>query len=408
MDRKFRWISKGLHNNFLYNLGKLGVNLRMKGYMKEALLYFLRETQAAFTGRRPVIWCSTFIPSELVYAVGGVPFMPEVAAGFAAAVGVANEVLLEAEGDWLNADLCSIHRCGTGLVKKELVPKPDLIISSSHLCDGAKKYLQYISYQFDCPYYLLETPYQLEDAGWLAEQIRSLTKELAKGGVDFGPVFSLSNRAYRYHQRVNQLRKAVPATFSGEHAMNLVPMEFMSFGSKGGLRFYRELAEELEGRVKGGEGVIPEERYRLLWLHLKPYYPQQIFSSLREMGAVIAFEEYSQLYWELLDPEKPYLSLARKMINHFGWGPLQRQLERIYKLIYDYQIDGVIGFSQWGCRQSSGRMGMIKDSLKKKGIPFLNLDGDLVDTRNYREGQLLTRLQAFVELIDEQKGCGVC
>lgn len=408
MNRKLKWIKRGLHTNFLYLLAKMGIKFGMKGYMREALLYNLEETRAAYNGKRKTIWCSTFVPSELIYALGGVPFMPEVAAGFTATAGLADEMLVRAEGDWLNADLCSIHRCGTGLMMAGLMPEPDLIISSSHLCDGAKKYLQNISYKYDCPFYLLETPYRLEDADWLAGQIRSLVKDLKPKKIDFESAFSYSNKAYRYHQRVNKLRQQVPATLSGERAMNMVPMEFISFGSRQAVDYYRKLARELQKRINNRESVVAEEKYRLLWLHLKPYYSQRIFSNLQAQGAIVAFEEYNQLYWELLDPDNPYLSLARKMINHFGWGPLKKQLNNILQLVDDYQIDGVIGFSQWGCRQNNGRMDIIKKEMKLQGIPFLNIDGDLVDNRNYREGQLLTRLQAFLELIKVREGEGEC
>ncbi|MFW5991969.1 MAG: 2-hydroxyacyl-CoA dehydratase subunit D [Halanaerobiaceae bacterium] len=399
-----KWIRRGLHTNFLYKLGQIGVSIGMNGYNKEAVLYSLKETEKAFTGNKPVIWCSTFVPPELIYSLDAVPFMPEVAAGFSATVGLADSILSLAEKEWLSSDLCSIHRCGTALMRENLLPEPDMIIAATHLCDGAKKYLQNISRGYDCPYYLLETPYFKEDRYQLAADIKELVNKLGGNNIDFRDVFTLSNKAYSYHQKVNKLRKSIPAPFFGEKALNYVPMEFMSFGSGGGVKFYKELAGTLQEKVNNSEGVVPEEKYRLLWLHLKPYYPQNIFRTLRKAGAVIAFEEYSQLYWSPLDPEKPYLSLARKMIDHFGWGPLSDQLQALLQLIDEYDIDGVIGFSHWGCRQSSGRMNLIKKKLKERGIPFLNIDGDLIDSRNYREGQLITRLEAYLEMIEAQKG----
>ncbi|ACL70357.1 2-hydroxyacyl-CoA dehydratase subunit D [Halothermothrix orenii] len=403
-ERKLKLFKKGLKNRFLYKLAELGSRTGSTGYMQEALLYSIKETRAAYLKERPVIWCSTFVPSELVYALGGVPFMPEVAAGLAAALGVADDFLRQAEEDWISSDLCSIHRCGWGLTKAGLLPEPDLIIAASHLCDGAKKYLQQISYYKGIPFYLLETPYHPDDADWLAHQIKDLVRELGGVKEDFETVFTYSNRAYRAHQRVNQLRKKIPAPMSGEEAMNLVSMEFMSSGSPAAVNYYRTLEKELKKRIKEKKGVVPREKHRLLWLHLKPYYRQEIFTTLARNDAVIAFEEYSQLYWLPLDSTKPYQSLAWKMINHFGWGPLERQLERIRKMVIDYNIDGVIGFSHWGCRQSSGRNGFLKKELQKKGIPFLNLDGDLVDIRNYREGQIITRLQAFIEVLESRNG----
>lgn len=34
-----------------------------------------------------------------------------------------------------------------------------------------------------------------------------------------------------------------------------------------------------------------------------------------KMGAVLAFEEMSHVYWPVLDPNEPFKSLARKMLS---------------------------------------------------------------------------------------------
>ncbi len=398
------FIKKALNIGLSYEIAKIIAHWKAEGFMKEAFLFNIEETKKAYNNNKPTVWCSTFVPSELIYSIGGVPFMPEVAAGFVSKIGMAAETLHKAESDWFNNDLCSIHRCGTGLMLEGYMPEPDYIIASSHLCDGAKRYLQHISQEYEVPFYLLETSYYNNEIKYLIKQIKELIDDI---GItpNFEKVFKRSNKAYNYHKKVNELRKKDPVVFSGERALNLVTMEFMSFGSKKGIKFYKKLANTLEKRIRNNEGIIDQQRYRLLWLHLKPYYSQEIFTTLREKKAVIAFEEYYQLYWEKLNIDKPYYSLAKKMINHFGWGELKEQKNDILELINNYNIDGVIGFSQWGCRQNNGRMGMLKKELKdENNIPFLNIHGDLVDSRNYQEGQLRTRLQAFVELIDMKKG----
>ncbi|MGM0436653.1 MAG: 2-hydroxyacyl-CoA dehydratase subunit D [Bacillota bacterium] len=394
------FVKKVLNTGLSYEITKLIARWKAEDFMKEAFLFNIEEAKKAYTSNKPTVWCSTFVPSELIYSIGGVPFMPEVAAGFVSTIGMAEEALQKAESDWLNNDLCSIHRCGTGLKLKGYMPEPDYIIASSHLCDGAKRYLQHISQEYDVPFYLLETSYYNYETKYLFKQIKELVDDI---GIkpNFEKVFKRSNKAYKYHEKVNELRKQEPVVFSGERAMNLVPMEFMSFGSKKGIEYYKKLAKTLEKRITNGEGIIEKQKHRLLWLHLKPYYSQEIFTTLREKEAVIAFEEYNQLYWEQLDIDNPYYSLAKKMINHFGWRELEKQENKILKLIDEYNIDGVIGFSHWGCRQNNGRMGMLKKKLKdENNIPFLNIHGDLIDSRNYQKGQLRTRLQAFVELIE--------
>ena len=78
---------------------------------------------------------------------------------------------------------------------------------------------------------------------------------------------------------------------------------------------------------------------------------------------------------------------------------LAKQLARYDVDVPMVRVDGVIHFSHWGCRQSNGGVRLIKDTVMEYGIPFLNLDGDCIDERNYSKGQYLTRLEGFMEII---------
>ena len=97
------------------------------------------------------------------------------------------------------------------------------------------------------------------------------------------------------------------------------------------------------------------------------------------------------MYWDPLDARDPYVSLAKKIMSNPGWGPIERRLEVVNRIIREFSIDGVVQFAQWGCRQYNGATSVLSDYLRKKGIPFLNLDGDGVDERNSGEAQSLTR-----------------
>ena len=41
----------------------------------------------------------------------------------------------------------------------------------------------------------------------------------------------------------------------------------------------------------------------------------------------------------------------------------------------------------------------MKKELEKEGYPFLSLDGDYVDSRNYMPGQFATRIEGFLEML---------
>ena len=63
--------------------------------------------------------------------------------------------------------------------------------------------------------------------------------------------------------------------------------------------------------------------------------------------------------------------------------------------------DAVIHFCHWGCKQVSGGSNILKNDMKEKEIPMLILDGDGIDKRNSHDGQIKTRLEAFLEMIEE-------
>ena len=177
-------------------------------------------------------------------------------------------------------------------------------------------------------------------------------------------------------------------------------MSFYSLGSRWGVDFFKSLYHHLQDRIAKGQGYLPREKFRLLWLHhIRPYYKNEIFEILEERGAAVSFEEANYLYWPTLDFSHPWEALAAKILSNVWAGPLERRIAAIWKMVKEYRIDGVIHFSHWGCRQSCGGAGVIGDWLKERGIPYIVLPGDGADADNYSPGQTRTRLEALVEML---------
>ena len=45
----------------------------------------------------------------------------------------------------------------------------------------------------------------------------------------------------------------------------------------------------------------------------------------------------------------------------------------------------------------------MREALKAADIPLLVLDGDAMDRRNSHDGQIKTRLEAFLEILDKER-----
>jgi benzoyl-CoA reductase/2-hydroxyglutaryl-CoA dehydratase subunit BcrC/BadD/HgdB len=81
---------------------------------------------------------------------------------------------------------------------------------------------------------------------------------------------------------------------------------------------------------------------------------------------------------------------------------MQGRIKHLHKLARAYSLDGAINPCHWGCRQGTGARGLISDGLKEIGVPVLNLEVDCVDKRNFAEGQLRTRIEAFMEMLESR------
>jgi benzoyl-CoA reductase/2-hydroxyglutaryl-CoA dehydratase subunit BcrC/BadD/HgdB len=106
--------------------------------------------------------------------------------------------------------------------------------------------------------------------------------------------------------------------------------------------------------------------------------------------------------WDEMDPQKPFQSLAKKLLANQSIGPYERMTRWISTMIKEYSIDGIIWMAPGGCRHFNSLSQMVKEDLRKEGnIPFYVLDLECVDERNYSKEQVRTRLDAFLEVLED-------
>ena len=81
------------------------------------------------------------------------------------------------------------------------------------------------------------------------------------------------------------------------------------------------------------------------------------------------------------------------------------QMARIVLSMVDkYDVDGIVMHSNRSCKPYSfGQYDIQKIVERERGIPSLLIEADMVDERSFSESQVRTRIDAFVELIQENK-----
>ena len=111
------------------------------------------------------------------------------------------------------------------------------------------------------------------------------------------------------------LREAHPAPLRGSSTLGHLGILTSMLGHPAGVAYYRALRDYTLERIQRTEPEQPNQKVRLYWMHLGPYFSTELVPHLEDdSGAVIAFEEVSTVWWDPLDEARPLHSLARKML----------------------------------------------------------------------------------------------
>ncbi len=375
----------------------------------------VKHLYKVYANPKRTIWTTMFVPSEILFAMGLYPFCLEIGSALFAGIGQSSRGLLEAESFGVPTDICSFHRSAIGHALRNLFPKNILQAATTTLCDNNTKTIKICESITGKETIVLDVPYEADEYSvkYLAKQLEDFTKrlEVVTGRKmrqkALEKAIEYSNQTREKMIEINELRKDPHSPLQGSNALGFMFPGYLLIGSKLSVEFYSSLAAELREKIaksKKENKIPPKDSIRILWLELKPYFKIDFLTKLEgEQGVKIVFEETNYVFWDKLDPNKPYESLAKKLITSHYNGPLEHRIEVTKKLAREYRIDGVIVFSTWGCRRNNAAVPALKRELNKMGYPLLSLDGDCVDDHNYMPGQFSTRIEGFLEMLRGRK-----
>lgn len=399
-----------LRSGFIINLLKRAAGSRKNLSEPDRIIlqFQLDLVRMAYPGNgEKVVWANAFVPPELIWGLSLVPFYPEIASAVGAGLGLSHKSLPKAGEAHYSTDLCTFHRNNVGLILTGFYPGAGAYVCTSNLCDVAGQMFANFAYENQKPFFLIDVPQDDDEEsleyveGQLEELIEMLTTST---GAKFDPerlreAVRLSNQALEYAEKIDELRTKRPSPLRGSAMLNRLGAMPCVFGHPDGVAYYRALYEYARDLAERGESEQPNQKIRLYWMHLRPYFSTDLFTHLEdELGVLIAFEEFG-IWWKHLDKERPLRSLARKIMCHSCHGPIERRVEKVLRDVERFDVDGVVHFNHWGCRQSTGSLQVIRERLKEHGIPFLQIEGDCIDATNLQIGPLRTRIEAFVEML---------
>ncbi len=355
---------------------------------------------------RKTAWVNLFAPVELIQSFGLNPLSIEALSSFLSGFTCEDFFIDQAQQQGIAPTLCSYHKGFIGGVDSGVIPPAAFAATTSIICDGNVNTFRHVAERHHVPCYMLDIPeHDSEEAvAYVAEQLvemQGMMEDLFHKKADMEElrrILERENQSKAYMEEFLSLCKDryYPSTLTIN--MYMLFATHLNIGSPAMLTFFRQMRDEV--------AAAPEfHGKKLLWVHLFPYYQEtlQKYLNLSKEYQILTTEMNFD-YREKLDTSKPFDALAKKMIGNVYNGPYGQKASLVRELAEELCVDGVINFCHWGCKQSDGGALLLKEEMAKLGMPLLILDGDGVDRRNSSDGQIRTRLEAFLEVIGTKDG----
>ena len=402
--------------------------LKSTGLLRETMgAYYRSLGDAAERKVAPVAWCTSVGLAELLRALGFAVFFPENHSAMLGAARTAQRYMPLAHAQGYSQDICSYLTSDIGAYLAgetplsdfglSGTPRADVLVFNTNQCRDVREWFEWYGRTWQVPVVGIRSPRSLEDVtegdvDAVARQIEALIPPLeaaAGARLDATKLATAVGRSRECSDRweaclQSAANRPAPLTFF-DGTIHMGPAVVLR-GAEEACAYYRILQAELEARVRGGQGAVPVESFRLYWEGMPIWGRLRALSTVfaEFKTSVVASTYCNSWIFSDLDPTDPIRSMARASLELFivrSEGPKERYLE---EMIDQYDIDGVIFHDCRTCpNNTNSRYGMPRRLSERLGIPTLVLDGDVNDLRCFSDEQSRTNIEGFIEQIADAR-----
>ena len=354
---------------------------------------------------------------EIPQAMGLTPFKPE-------SIGViiplvdksADQIYIDTtENEGYPPDMCSFIKSSLGLILRDELPKPRLILTTNSPCDSAMAGYIPIQEKLGVPVFRLDQPYENNQRSveyytrYLWKMIRFLEGETGEK-MDFDRLKEICeerNRASNYVLDFRELMRARPCPAGAAPLiLSILGHTFMP-GTKFATRFTKRFRDEAKKRVQNNTGVVKAEKIRMIMWGVPFMIDAGIYEWMEQtFGAVVVMEMYGYRSYSFIDTSTPEIMLQGLAHDMMGGamarhtrGPAKNYYEDLIKVIEQYDADMVLMGAHIGCKSSFSVMGIVREVLRKHGTPFLPIQYDVSDPRITPPEEIRNQVTQFMETV---------
>jgi len=392
--------------------------LNTQELLQQVLLRYVLEGYSASEAGR-LAWVTSGFPVEIPVAMGMTATYPEQYGAVIGSQKVGPVICGFAEELGYSQELCSYARSGIGSTKNPEqsplggLPKPQALLACNNICGTVLRWYDAISQMTGAPVFLLDTPpiegqQRPHNLAYVRRGMEHLVEFLSNTfnvSLDenrLREVAANSSRAVRLWTRSLEACKNKPSPLNcADRFTTMAPVVTMR-GAEHVIEFYQTLYDEVRQRVSQGIGAIRDERVRLLWDNIPPWFSIfRFFNSLAKRGVVFPADTYTHAWTGSIEGDDLFESAATIYSNVYLNKGLQAKVDKMIQLIKDYDLDGFIMFSVRSCkRYSLGQLVSKELVTEETGVPGVVIEGDMVDSRLFNEAQIQTRIDALLEMFE--------
>jgi len=220
----------------------------------------------------------------------------------------------------------------------------------------------------------------------------------------------LSLEAQRLWQAVLDTATARPSPMTAFDGFYHLALIVTLRGTRVAVDYYRDLLAEMEDRVAKGIGAVPNERYRLMWDNLPIWYRLKWLSKkFAAHDAALVADTYNTAWCRSLRyiDENDFLgSMAEGYTRMYLNIGVDQMADTIIEMAEKYSVDGLVMHSNRSCKPYSfGQYDIQRMVRERLDIPCLIIESHMIDERSFSEAQTETRIDAFMELVEEKNQC---
>lgn len=344
------------------------------------------------------VFC-TFTPQEILDAAGFVSV---------SLCGMSAETIKDAEVD-LPKNLCPLIKSSYGFYVSDKCPYTyfsDLIVGET-TCDGKKKMYELMGKGKKT--FILHLP-QGEDSfeidTWEKELIRFknfLEKEYNVEITDekLREASRLRNIERTERKKLMEVQLKNPAPATGLDLYKTLDGVGFLFDEQERIEKLKSLREEIE-KINNTAQNKGKKRILVTGCPIGGVLDKTVGAIERSNGNVVCFENCAGLKacLRLVDEKSDniiraiaqrYLSIGCAVMT-----PNNTRLNNLKELVKEFNVEGVINITLHACTTYDVESKLVSDLMKEINMPYMSLECDYTEGD---EGQLLTRIQAFIEMI---------